>query len=147
MGVDFEDERASSLMSILGIFAATLAGWGFGAAYYGLMGRHWLDAIAFRPEERAKLEAGGKMDPTPFILAFVGELLMAVVLSAVMLHFAPASLVKGATIGVMLWLGFVAPTMIVNNAYAMRSLRLTAIDALHWLGVLIVMGSIIGGIA
>ncbi|KAF0230619.1 MAG: hypothetical protein FD175_1379 [Beijerinckiaceae bacterium] len=133
-------------MSILGVLAATIAAWGFGAAYYGALGTIWLDAIAFRPEERAKIETGGKMDPTPFILAFVAELLMAIVLSGLMLHFAPPSLVKGAMIGITIWLGFVAAPMIVNNAYAMRSLRLTAIDAGHWLGVLIILGAVIGGV-
>lgn len=133
-------------MSFLGIFAAAIAAWGFGAAYYGALGKVWLDAIAFRPEERAKIETGGKMDPTPFILSFVAELLMAIVLSGLMLHFAPPSLVKGGMIGITIWLGFVAAPMIVNNAYAMRSLRLTAIDAGHWLGVLVIMGAVIGAI-
>lgn len=133
-------------MSFLGIFAAAIAAWGFGAAYYGAFGKVWLDAIAFRPEERAKIETGGKMDPTPFILSFVAELLMAIVLSGLMLHFSPPSLVKGSMIGITIWLGFVAAPMIVNNAYAMRSLRLTAIDAGHWLGVLVIMGAVIGAI-
>lgn len=133
-------------MSILGIFAAAIAAWGFGAAYYGALGRHWLDAVAFRPEERAMIETGGKMDPTPFVLSFVAELLIAIVLSGLMLHFSPPSLVKGAMIGITAWLGFVAAPMIVNNAYAMRSLRLTAIDAGHWLGVLLIMGAVIGAI-
>jgi hypothetical protein len=133
-------------VSFIGIFVAAIAAWGFGAAYYGLLGKVWLDAIAFRPEERAKIETGGKMDPTPFILSFVAELLMAAVFSGTMLHFSPPSLLKGISLGITIWLGFVATPMIVNNAYAMRSLRLTAIDAGHWLGVLVIMGALIGAI-
>ena len=133
-------------MSFLGIFAAAIAAWGFGAAYYGALGKVWLDAVGFRPEERARIEGREKMDATPFILSFVAELLMAIVMSGVMMQFAPPSLVKGAAIGVTIWLGFVAGPMIVNNAYAMRSLRLTALDAGHWLGVLILMGAIIGAV-
>lgn len=131
-------------MAILGIFAAAIAAWGFGAAYYGLMGKQWLDAVGFRPEERARIETAGKMDPTPFILSFVAELVMAVILSITMAHFGPFTALRGASIGMTIWLGFVAPVMITTNAYAMRALRLTAIDALHWLGVLIVMGAVLG---
>jgi hypothetical protein len=131
-------------MSILGIFAAAIAAWGFGAAYYGFMGKIWLDAVGFPPEVRARIESGGKMDPTPFILSFVAELLMAAVFSGVMFHFSPPGIAKGAIIGATFWLGFVVTTMITNNAYAMRPLKLTAIDSFHWLGVLIIMGAVLG---
>lgn len=131
-------------MSLWGILAGAIAAWGFGAGYYGLMGRHWLDAVNLPPEIRRTIENGGRMDPTPFILSFVAELVMAAVLSGVMLQLARPSLIKGAMLGITIWLGFVAAPMIVNNAYAMRPLRLTAIDALHWLGVLAIMGAVIG---
>jgi Protein of unknown function (DUF1761) len=133
-------------VSLLGVFAAAIAAWGFGAAYYGALGKIWLDAVGFRPEERARIEGREKGDITPFILSFIAELLMAVVMSSMMSQLPPPSLVKGAALGITIWLGFVAAPMIVNNAYAMRSLRLTALDAGHWLGVLILMGAIIGGI-
>jgi hypothetical protein len=142
MADHFSDGRAVS-MSFWGIFIAAIAGWGFGAGYYGLMGKHWLDAVNLPPEARAAVE-NGRMDPTPFILSFIAALVMAAVLSAVMMQLARPSLLRGAMLGITIWLGFVAAPMIVNNAYAMRPLRLTAIDALHWLGVLAIMGAIIG---
>jgi len=40
--------------------------------------------------------------------------------------------------------GGVDHVIVVNNAYAFRSLKLTAIDAGHWLGVLIIIGAIVG---
>jgi hypothetical protein len=42
------------------------------------------------------------------------------------------------------WLGFVVTTLTVNNMLGLRSHRLIAIDAGHWLGVLLVIGAIIG---
>ena len=44
----------------------------------------------------------------------------------------------------MIWIGFVLTTIVVNNAYTFRSIRLTAIDAGHWLGVLLIIGGILG---
>jgi hypothetical protein len=34
----------------------------------------------------------------------------------------------------------------VNNAFTGRSLMLTVIDAGHWLGVLVIIGAVIGGL-
>ena len=50
----------------------------------------------------------------------------------------------GIVSGLFLWLGFVITTLAVNNAYAQRKLALTVIDGLHWLGVLVVQGAVIG---
>ena len=44
----------------------------------------------------------------------------------------------------MCWLGFVLTTIVVNNAYTFRKATLTAIDAGHWLGVLVIIGAILG---
>ncbi len=44
----------------------------------------------------------------------------------------------------LVWLGFVLTTSSVNNAFRMRPLALTSIDAGHWLVVLLVMGAVIG---
>jgi hypothetical protein len=43
-----------------------------------------------------------------------------------------------------LWLGFVVTTMAVNNAFGQRKASLTIIDGIHWLGVLVIQGAIIG---
>jgi hypothetical protein len=54
------------------------------------------------------------------------------------------TVINGAIAAFFLWLGFVVTTIAVNNAYAGRKLALTAIDSVHWLGVLVVEGLIIG---
>jgi len=42
------------------------------------------------------------------------------------------------------WGGFVVSTILVNNAFSGRRYALTAIDAGHWLAVLVLMGVVIG---
>ena len=90
---------------------------------------------------------GSPQQVLPFVLAFVGDLIMAWVLAGVLGHLGPGqvTLRNGVISGAFLWFGFVLTTMMVNNAYAGRKYTLTAIDAGHWLAVLVVMGGIIGG--
>jgi hypothetical protein len=71
---------------------------------------------------------------------------MAWALAGVLGHLGPGqvTVLNGAISAFFLWLGFVVTTIAVNNAYAGRKLALTAIDSVHWLGVLVVEGLIIG---
>jgi hypothetical protein len=43
-----------------------------------------------------------------------------------------------------MWLGFVATTLAVNNAFRGATGSLTLIDGGHWLGVLLLQGAVIG---
>ena len=38
----------------------------------------------------------------------------------------------------------IVTTVFVNNAYPGRPYRLSAIDSVHWLGVVVIMGAVIG---
>ena len=69
---------------------------------------------------------------------------MAAALSGILFHSAMSGPRRGAITGALIWLGFVLTTILVNNAYTFRSLKLTAIDAGHWLGALIIIGAVVG---
>ncbi len=106
----------------------------------------WIEAQG-KTVEQCKAENAAKSGiakVTPFVLSFVAELLMAAALSGIMFHIGIFSLRAGVFSGVMCWSGFVLTTIAVNNAYAFRKFTLTAIDAGHWLGVLIIIGGILG---
>jgi len=129
------------------IVLAAVAAWIFGAIYYGLLGHAWLAAQG-KTMAQVTAENAGKSTAakaTPFVLSFVAELAMAAALSGILFHIGIYTVRAGAFSGFMCWLGFVLTTIVVNNAYAFRSWRLTAIDAGHWLGVLLVIGAILGG--
>ena len=70
---------------------------------------------------------------------------MASALSGIMFHIGIYTVRAGAFSGFMCWLGFVLTSVAVNNAYAFRRIALTAIDSVHWLGVLVIIGAILGG--
>jgi hypothetical protein len=87
---------------------------------------------------------GGKVSPAPFIVSFVAEIVMALILSGIIGHVGAATVRTGMISGAMCWIGFVATTLVVNNAYAKRRTMLSVIDGGHWLLVLLVQGAVIG---
>jgi hypothetical protein len=98
----------------LAILVAAIAGFVFGAIYYGVLSKQWVAAGRIAPDQAR---------PGVAILAvtFVCELIMAWVLAGIMVT-----------------------TMAVNHRYQAYGWNLTAIDGGHWLGVAVVMGAIIG---
>ncbi|HET7191823.1 MAG TPA: DUF1761 domain-containing protein [Pseudolabrys sp.] len=128
------------------IVLAAVAAWFFGAIYYGLLCRKWMAAQG-KTVEQSRAENAGRSAAAkvaPFILSFIAEIGMAAVLSGILFHIGIYTVRAGAFSGIMCWLGFVLTTVVVNNAYTFRKGALTAIDAGHWLGVLVIIGAILG---
>ena len=80
----------------------------------------------------------------PFILAFLANLAMAWVLAGMVGHLGSVTIRSAVISALFAWAGFVVTTMLVNNAFSGRRYALTAIDAGHWLLVLVLMGIVIG---
>jgi len=130
----------------MAIIVAAVAAWLFGAVYYGLLGKTWVAAQG-ETMDTLKAKNAGKSaaaKAAPFVISFVAEIVMAAALSGILFHSAMSGPRQGAITGALIWLGFVLTTTLVNNAYAFRSLKLTAIDAGHWLGALIIIGGMVG---
>ncbi len=128
-------------MNWLAILIATVAGFAFGAAYYMSLSKPWLAAIGKTKEQIA---AEGKGSPLPFIVSIVALAVMAVVLAGTIGHVGPVTLKNGVVSALFMWVGFVITTMAVNNAFGQRKASLTIIDGIHWLGVLVMQGAVIG---
>jgi hypothetical protein len=130
----------------LPVIIAAVAAWIFGAAYYSMLCKAWLAAQGTTPEQTKAANAGKSTaaKATPFVLSFIAEIVMAVAMSGILFHIGIYGLGAGLFSGAMIWVGFVLTTMVVNNAYTFRSAKLTAVDAGHWLGVLLIIGGILG---
>lgn len=129
-------------MNVYAIVIAAAVSFMFGWLWYGvLFSGAWLEACGKAPEE-VKDTPGA----TPFIISFVGLLVMACVLAGVVRHLGPETmtLARGMITGAFMWLGFVITTMTVNNAFRGAKRQLTLLDGGHWLGVLILQGAILG---
>ena len=130
-------------MNILAIVVAAVAGFAFGAVYYMSLSRQWLAAVG-----RTKEDIAGKRSATPFIISIVALVVMAWVLAGTVGHLGPGqvTLKNGIISGLFIWVGFVATTITVNNAFGGRKPMLSVIDGIHWLGVLVIQGAIIGAL-
>lgn len=123
------------------ILAAALVGWLIGAAWYGILGKQWMNALGWSDEEKA---SKSKSPIGPMIISFIALVIMAYMLSSIMGHVGPLTIRNGAIAGALSWLGFTITTMTVNNAFQMRKPMLTIIDGGHWLVALVVQGMVIG---
>lgn len=128
-----------SAVNWLAVIAAAVVAWLFGAVWYVALSKPWLAAARLDP-------ATMKRSALPFIVSFVAELVMAFVLALVVgaMTGGEPNPAAGLVFGFVLWLGFVVTTLSVNHRYQGFGWGLTAIDAGHWLGVLLIMGALIG---
>lgn len=124
-------------ISYLAVIVAAVAGFAFGALWYGLLGKAWLVALGKTKEQM-------KPEPLPFVLAALCQLVMAWMLAGLIGHLGEITLARSVISAGFVWLGFVATTLIVNHRFQSARWSLTLIDGGHWLGVLLVMGLVIG---
>lgn len=124
-------------MNHAAIVVAAITGFLAGAVWYGLLGKQWMAALGKSKDEM-------KPSPGPFVTAGIALLLMAYVLAGTIGHLGEVDLRTGVISGAILWAGFVATTIAVNNAFQGARLSLSLIDAGHWLVVLLLMGGVIG---
>src|SRR5476651_1057486 len=117
-------------VNFLSVLVAAVASWIFGAIYYTTLGKLWLAAQG-KTVESCKIENAGKSTAAkivPFILSFVGAVIMGVVLYGILVHTGKFTLRAGVISGAFCWFGFVLTTVAVNNAYTSRKLMLTVIE-------------------
>ena len=128
-------------LNYLAIVIAALAAFAWGALYYTTLSRQWLAAVGMTREQ---MQTG--RSPVPFVISFVALVVMAWVLAGTLGHLGPGQVTakNGIISGLFLWLGFIATTVFVNNAYPGRKYSLSVIDSIHWLGVVVIQGAVIG---
>jgi hypothetical protein len=128
-------------LNYLAIVIAALAAFAWGAIYYMTLSRQWLAAVGITREQ---MQTG--RSPAPFIISFVALVVMAWVLAGTVGHLGPGQVTvkNGIISGLFMWAGFIATTVFVNNAYPGRKYSLSVIDSIHWLGVVVIQGAVVG---
>ena len=127
-------------LNYLAILLAALAAFGWGAIYYMTLSKQWLAAVGMTREQMQSRSAA------PFVISFIALVVMSWVLAGTLGHLGPGQVTikNGIISGLFLWLGFIATTVFVNNAYPGRKYSLSVIDSIHWLGVVVIEGAVIG---
>ncbi|MGE0232913.1 MAG: DUF1761 domain-containing protein [Flavobacteriaceae bacterium] len=129
-------------INYLAVFLAAVASFVFGAIWYMALSRQWQRAAGLEGRLPGRK---GFAAALPFIISFVGELIMAHVLAGAVGHLSAGVTLTNALISALiLWAGFVATTTTIAHRYQMAPWSLTFIDGGHWLGVMLVQGLVIG---
>ncbi len=113
-------------MGFLSVIVAAAASWIFGAAYYMALSKPWIEASGVKVDENGR-PAGG-MNPLPFVLSAICMVLVAGMMRHIFTMSGIATVGGGLVAGLGIGLFFIAPWVMINNAYAMRPFRLTVID-------------------
>ena len=125
----------------LAVIVAAFAYWLLGALWYGvLFGEAWM-ALEHMTEEQAR-----SMNPVlPYLITFVLNVLIAYALAQICIWRNADTLGRGASVGVLLWIGFVGPVTFTTYMYEMRPKELFAINQFFPLAGFVLMGAILGG--
>ena len=114
--------------------------WLLGGLWYGLIfSKRWMEL-----ENMTEAQARGMNVALAYIITFLLNLLMAYVLAQLCSWRNANTLGRGAAIGVLLWVGIVAPITYTTYMYEMRPKELFAINEFYPLVGLCLMGAILG---
>lgn len=130
-------------MNWLAVFAAAAGGFFFGAIWYSILAAPWMKAAGLSQEDVSREGAGAFKKYLPFLLAGLGQFAMAFTMAGLMAHMV-MDIKHGLITAGIIWAGFVLPALVVNYSFQGRPLHLILIDGGHWLGVLLIIGTIIG---
>lgn len=122
------------------VVVSAVAYWLLGALWYGfLFGNQYLALEHFTDEQ---LKSASPV--LPYIITFVLNLLIAFVLAQLCAWRNANTAAKGASLGILLWIGFVGPITYTTYMYEMRPVQLFAINQFYSLVGLCLMGLILG---
>ena len=130
----------------LAILMAAVAAWLFGGVYYTALSKPWMAAQGKTMEQcQAEMAAkSGVAKVAPFIVVFVAEIIIAWALYGILVHMNAFTLRGGVISAVLIWFGFVVPTITANYAFGGKRPMLTVIDSIAWLGAFVIIGAIVG---
>ncbi|MBY6004014.1 DUF1761 domain-containing protein [Salipiger bermudensis] len=112
-------------MGLVSVIVAAAAAWLFGAGWYMMLSKPWIEAAGLECDETGRPKGGS---PLPFLLSALAMLLVAGMMRHIFAMAGIASVGGGLIAGLGIGLFFISPWIMINNAYAMRPFRLTLID-------------------
>ncbi|CTQ58640.1 MAG: DUF1761 domain-containing protein [Roseibium album] len=124
-------------VNLIAVAAAAIASFIFGSVWYGVLGKAWMKAASLTEEQT-------KPDPVTLGLTFVCQIVMAFVFAGIVYHTGETTIRAGIISALMIWVGIIMTTQIINHRFQGKPWSLTFIDGGHWLGVILVQGIVIG---
>jgi uncharacterized protein DUF1761 len=121
------------------VLVAAVAYWILGAIWYGvLFHKSWM-ALEGIPEDSWR-----STGLVSYLLSFLLNILIAYSIAQLCIWRNANTAGRGASIGVLIWIGFIGPISFMNYMFEMRPRTLFAINEFYPLAGLVLMGAIIG---
>jgi hypothetical protein len=126
-------------INYVAVVVAALVPMFLGALWYStaLFARPWMRAVD-RTQEELK---GGQLG---YVISAIGSLLMSYALARINRWAEVDDLWNGGLVGLLVWVGFVAPVLAVTTYFAGRPAKLWLINAGYQLVALVLVGAIHG---
>ena len=122
------------------VLVAAIAYWILGAIWYAvLFSKPWttLEALS-----EAQMKSANPV--LPYVITLILNVLIAYSLAQICIWRNANTLGRGASVGVLLWIGFVGPVTFTTYMYEMRPWQLFAINQFYPLFGFVLMGAILG---
>jgi len=122
------------------VIVAAIAYWILGAIWYAvLFSKPWTTLEALSDAQMKS------MNPVlPYVVTLLLNVLIAYSLAQICIWRNANTLGRGASVGVLLWIGFVGPVTFTTYMYEMRPWQLFAINQFYPLFGFVLMGAILG---
>jgi hypothetical protein len=122
------------------VAVSAVAYWILGGIWYGvLFSKPWMAL------ENISMEQAKSMNPVlPYVITMILNVLIAYSLAQICIWRNANTIGRGASVGVLLWIGFVGPITFTTYMYEMRPKELFAINEFYPLAGMVMMGAIIG---
>ncbi len=124
----------------LAIIGSAVFLWVLGAVWYSpaLFAKPWMALLGITPDPSKRKGLVGGM-----IASFIGDLILALVLSHFVIWSGASTIGWGAFVGFVSWLGFIAAPNLPQGIYEGRPVKLFLINAGYWLVGLFVVGALL----
>lgn len=113
-------------MELVSVLVAAAAGFGFGALWYGVLSKAWMDASGVEVGEDGK--PANSSDPMPFIMGFIAMILVAGMMRHTFALSGIDTVSKGLISGFGIGLFMAAPWLMICYGFAGRPRTLLMID-------------------
>jgi len=122
------------------VAVAAIAYWILGAIWYAvLFGKSW---VALEGMTDAQMKSANPV--LPYVITLVLNVLIAYSLAQICIWRNANTIGRGASVGVLLWIGFVGPVTFTTHMYELRPWQLFAINQFYPLFGFMLMGAILG---
>lgn len=124
-------------MNFIAIIAAGIGAWIFGAIWYSVMAKPWLEDVGLTEETI------DRKNPVPYIASFLGCVIVAGMMAHIFRWNSVDTLIDGIKLGIGLGLFISVPWLMSNYLFAQRPKRLIFIDGMYATGGCAVIGAVL----